>query len=86
MSIPPTRPPAANQDLLLVVTMAGLVIGADSALLTHEAARRQSEHAIRREARIDLARRGLIGTETEIAKWRAERTRQLEEQANVNPS
>ncbi|OAX42886.1 hypothetical protein K503DRAFT_732640 [Rhizopogon vinicolor AM-OR11-026] len=67
-------------------TMAGLVIGADSALLTHEAERRRSEHAIRREARIDLARRGLIGTETEIAKWRAERTRQLEEQANTNPS
>ncbi|KAG2077606.1 hypothetical protein BDR04DRAFT_981583, partial [Suillus decipiens] len=54
-------------------TMAGLVIGADNALLAHEAERRQSEHAVRREARIDLARRGLIGTETEIAKWRAER-------------
>lgn len=62
--------------------MAGLVIGADNALLTHEAERRQSEHAIRREARIDLARRGLIGTETEIAKWRAERARQMEERAN----
>ncbi|KAG0705475.1 hypothetical protein DFH29DRAFT_800161 [Suillus ampliporus] len=67
-------------------TMAGLVIGADNALLTHEAERRQSEHAIRREARIDLARRGLIGTETEIAKWRAERTRRLEEQENAKPS
>ncbi|KAG2751476.1 hypothetical protein P692DRAFT_20350939 [Suillus brevipes Sb2] len=68
-------------------TIAGLVIGADNALLTHEAERRQSEHAIRREARIDLARRGLIGTETEIAKWRAERTRQMEERANDrNPS
>ncbi|KAG1753849.1 uncharacterized protein EDB91DRAFT_420411 [Suillus paluster] len=67
-------------------TMAGLVIGADNALLTHEAERRQSEHDIRREARIDLARRGLIGTETEIAKWRAERTRRLEEQANANRS
>jgi hypothetical protein len=48
------------------------VIGADNALLTHEAERRLTEHAIRREARIDLARRGLIGTETEIVKWRAE--------------
>ncbi|KAG1762277.1 hypothetical protein EDD22DRAFT_892607 [Suillus occidentalis] len=63
-------------------TIAGLVIGADNALLTHEAERRQSEHAIRREARIDLARRGLVGTETEIAKWRAERTRKMEERAN----
>lgn len=63
-------------------TIAGLVIGADNALLTHEAERRLTEHAIRREARIDLARRGLIGTETEIAKWRAERTRQMEERAD----
>ncbi|KAG1791376.1 uncharacterized protein HD556DRAFT_651692 [Suillus plorans] len=63
-------------------TMAGLVIGADNALLSHEAERRQSEHAIRREARIDLARRGLVGTETEIAKWRAERTRQMEERTD----
>ena len=62
------------------------MIGADNALLTHEAERRRSEHAIRREARIDLARRGLIGTETEIAKWRAERTRQLEGEVNANPS
>ncbi|EGO01763.1 hypothetical protein SERLA73DRAFT_103755 [Serpula lacrymans var. lacrymans S7.3] len=54
-------------------TMFGLVIGADNALLSHEAERRRSENAIRREARLELARRGLVGTETEIAKWRAER-------------
>lgn len=77
----------AATRLFLAVTIAGLVIGADNALLTHEAERRQSEHAIRREARIDLARRGLVGTETEIAKWRAERARQMEERANnENPS
>jgi hypothetical protein len=84
--VPRIRPRAANQDSFLAVTIAGLVIGADNALLTHEAERRQSEHAIRREARMDLARRGLIATETEIAKWRVERTRQLEERANANPS
>jgi hypothetical protein len=84
--MPRIRPQAANQDSFPAVTIAGLVIGADNALLTHEAERRRSEHAIRREARIDLARRGLIATETEIAKWRVERTRQLEEQANANPS
>jgi hypothetical protein len=84
--MPRTRPRAANQNSFPAVTIAGLVIGADNALLTHEAERRRSEHAIRREARMDLARRGLIATETEIAKWRVERTRQSEEQANANPS
>ena len=39
--------------------------------MAHEAVRRREENIIRREARLDLARRGLIGTETEIAKWRA---------------
>ncbi|OBZ76194.1 hypothetical protein A0H81_03587 [Grifola frondosa] len=52
-------------------TVYGLVIGADRALLSHEVEQRQAEHAIRREARIDLARRGLVATETEIEKWRA---------------
>ncbi|KAH7920263.1 hypothetical protein BV22DRAFT_1074203 [Leucogyrophana mollusca] len=63
-------------------TMFGLVIGADNALLSHEADRRRSEHAIRREARLDLARRGLVGTETEIARWRAEKARR-DEAANA---
>lgn len=54
-------------------TIFGLVLSADNALLAHESERRLSENKIRREARIDLARRGLVGTETEIRKWRAER-------------
>ncbi|KAF6762882.1 hypothetical protein DFP72DRAFT_570861 [Ephemerocybe angulata] len=53
-------------------TCAGLVFGAETALLEHETARRVEENAIRRAARIDLARQGLIGTESEIAKWRTE--------------
>ncbi|KAH7903634.1 hypothetical protein BJ138DRAFT_1167825 [Hygrophoropsis aurantiaca] len=71
-------------------TMFGLVIGADTALLSHEADRRRSEHAIRREARLDLARRGLVGTETEIAKWRADKARMAkaegERLGEANPS
>ena len=35
--------------------------------------KRKEENLIRREARMDLARQGLVGTETEIAKWRAAR-------------
>ncbi|EIW82209.1 hypothetical protein CONPUDRAFT_81746 [Coniophora puteana RWD-64-598 SS2] len=61
--------------LVMGSAMAGLVIGADNALLTHEAERRRTENAIRKEARMDIARRGLVPTETEIARWRAEQGR-----------
>ncbi|KAF8165144.1 hypothetical protein B0H34DRAFT_224726 [Crassisporium funariophilum] len=54
-------------------TISGLVFGAESALREHENIRRKEENIIRREARIELARKGLIATETEIAKWKAER-------------
>ncbi|KAI0939454.1 hypothetical protein AcW1_004491 [Taiwanofungus camphoratus] len=59
--------------LVSTFTVFGLVLGADNALLSHEAEKRQMETALRKEARIDLARRGLVATETEIAKWKAER-------------
>lgn len=51
------------------------MFSAESALIAHEAARRREENMIRREARLDLARQGLVGTETEIAKWKAVRLR-----------
>ena len=44
--------------------------------MEHENRRRREENILRREARLDLARRGLIGTETEIAKWKAARKAQ----------
>ncbi|OSX59185.1 hypothetical protein POSPLADRAFT_1048534 [Postia placenta MAD-698-R-SB12] len=59
--------------LVSVFTIFGLVIGAENALLSHEAERRQTESVLRKQARIELARRGLVATETEIAKWKAER-------------
>jgi len=54
-------------------TIFGLVTGADSALLSHEAEHRRVEDRLRREARIELAREGKVGTEPEIAKWMARR-------------
>ncbi|KAL5488169.1 hypothetical protein ACEPAI_6277 [Sanghuangporus weigelae] len=55
----------------------GLVFYAEDKLQTREAEMRIKEGRLRREARIDLARRGLIGTETEIAKWKEEREARL---------
>lgn len=60
--------------LVSVSAIFGLVIGADDALMCHEADRRRSENAIRRQATLDLSRRGMVPTETAIATWRAQRT------------
>lgn len=51
----------------------GLVTHAEHALQTLEAEQRHVEGALRREATIDLARKGLVATETEIEKWKLER-------------
>ena len=55
-----------------------MCIHAENALQKFELQQRLHENSIRREARIDLARRGLVATETEIAKWKEERTRARE--------
>ncbi|KAE9410262.1 hypothetical protein BT96DRAFT_931058 [Gymnopus androsaceus JB14] len=51
--------------------LVGLVFGAERALLAHETQRRIEENDMRRVARLELSKRGIIPTETEIAKWRA---------------
>jgi hypothetical protein len=55
-----------------VVTIYGLVSGADTALLSHEHQQRLVENDLRREARLDLARRGLVATESQIMEWKDE--------------
>jgi len=54
-------------------TVFGLVFGAENALQAHEAEQRYHENILRKEARYDLARRGVVPTETEIAKWKREK-------------
>jgi hypothetical protein len=56
-----------------VVTIFGLVVTADDALLKYEARHRSEINALRKEARIDLARRGIVPTETALRRWQAER-------------
>ena len=45
-------------------------MSADNALLKFETRQRIEESAIRKEARMELAKRGLVPTETEISRWR----------------
>lgn len=69
-------PPSSKQTLPLkvfLVTAAaifGFTLSADSALLKFETRQRIREAAVRKEARMELAKQGLVPTETEIAKWR----------------
>lgn len=65
------------------VSVFGLCIRAENALQTYEQEQRLHESALRREARMDLARRGLVATETEIAKWKTERTQTLAAEAEA---
>ncbi|OCH88318.1 hypothetical protein OBBRIDRAFT_795370 [Obba rivulosa] len=72
--------------LVSTITIFGLVLTAESALLTYEAARRQEESVLRRQARIDLARQGLVATEPAIARWKAEQQRRQSEASQDPPA
>lgn len=54
-----------------------MVLYAENALQALEADQRLSEGAIRKEARLDLGRRGIVPTETAIARWREERLKEI---------
>ncbi|KAI0334778.1 hypothetical protein GY45DRAFT_1317813 [Cubamyces sp. BRFM 1775] len=72
--------------LVTIVSVFGLCIHAENALQSHELEQRIRENSIRREARLDLARRGLVATETEIAKWKAEQFARQQAEARAAPS
>ncbi|KAG7445868.1 uncharacterized protein BT62DRAFT_1076287 [Guyanagaster necrorhizus] len=65
------RQPMSFKGFLVTTSgVFGLVFGAEHALLEYEAERRVQENAVRRQARLELTRRGIVPTETEINKWR----------------
>lgn len=66
------QPLAFKSFLVSTFTVFGLVFGAENALQAHEAEQRYRENFLRKQARYDLARRGVVPTETEIAKWKRE--------------
>ncbi|KAH9943060.1 uncharacterized protein BXZ73DRAFT_87491 [Epithele typhae] len=72
--------------LVTIVSVFGLCIHAENALQAHELEQRLRENSVRREARLDLARRGLVATESEIAKWRAERERAAAASTSIAPA
>lgn len=63
----------------------GLVTYAESALQTLEAEERLRESAIRKEARYELNRRGMVPTETAIAQWKEEHLKKMAEAAAEEP-
>jgi len=56
--------------LVTIAAVFGFTMSADHALLRFETHQRIEESAIRKEARMELAKRGLVPTETEISRWR----------------
>ncbi|CAK5263078.1 unnamed protein product, partial [Mycena citricolor] len=58
--------------LVCTSTLFGMVISAEAALQEFEAVRRHEENEIRNRARLDLARQGIIPTETALRKWKEE--------------
>jgi len=64
--------------LVSAFTMFGVVVDADRALFRHELEERTRESTIRRLAIVDLGRRGVVATEAEIVKWKAEHFKQAD--------
>jgi hypothetical protein len=61
------------------------VVGADTVLLNHEGVQRSEEDLIRTVARRELARKGIIASESEIERWKDEtRERLLRERETDN--
>lgn len=60
------------------------MVGADSVLLNHETRQRSEEEVIRNVARRELAKQGIMPSETEIEKWKDQtRERLMKEKGDV---
>lgn len=81
--------PASRQTLALKgflvssASVTGLVMGADNYLLKYESQQRYQENELRRKARNDLARQGIIATESEIRRWKQRKEAEIREAENA---
>jgi hypothetical protein len=64
----------------------GFVIGADTVLLDHEGRQRSEEAAIRNVARRELAKQGILASETEIERWKEQTRERLLRERSANGS
>lgn len=58
-------------------------MGADNYLLKYESQQRYQENELRRKARNDLARQGIIATESEIRRWKQRKEAEIREAENA---
>jgi len=63
-----------------------MTIEADNHLLRYESHQRLEENELRRQARNELAREGMIATETEIRRWKARRLEKIAEEDKLKQS
>lgn len=63
--------------LVSSAAMGGMVIWADHYLLRHERFVRKTDDLMRRQAREDLGKKGIIATETELKKWKKDQLESL---------
>lgn len=68
--------------LVSSASVTGLVMGADNYLLKYESQQRYHENELRRKARNDLARQGIIATESEIRRWKLQKEAEIQEAEN----
>lgn len=67
-------------------TIFGFVVGADTVLLNHEGRQRSEEDLIRGVARRELAKKGILASETEIEKWKESTRERLLRERNQEQS
>ncbi|KZT58820.1 hypothetical protein CALCODRAFT_228751 [Calocera cornea HHB12733] len=63
--------------LVMGATTFGLCMGAETYLQAFEKKQRSEENEMRRQARYELAKRGMLATETNISTWKEEQRQEM---------